>query len=75
MIVLSDARKHFLRDSDLILMGEIGSNDYFAYFSAGDKPHGNAADEYITNVMTYIMHFVEVRCASLHTNKHALYFI
>ncbi|KAG0528624.1 hypothetical protein BDA96_05G027600 [Sorghum bicolor] len=54
-----DARKHFLRDSDLILMGEIGSNDYFAYFSAGNKPHGNAADEYITNVMTYIMHFVE----------------
>jgi hypothetical protein len=52
-------------------MGEIGGNDYYAYFNAGNKPHGNAADEHITNVMTYIMHFVEVRC--LHTNMHALF--
>lgn len=64
MIVLSDARKHFLGDSDLVLMGEIGGNDYYAHFNAGNKPHGNAADEHITNVMTYIMHFVEVRACT-----------
>lgn len=60
MIVPSDAKKHFLGDSDLVLLGEFGGNDYYAYFNAGNKPHGNAADEYITNVITYITHFVEV---------------
>lgn len=28
VIVLSDAKKHFLGDSDLVLMGEFGGNDY-----------------------------------------------
>jgi len=72
MIVLSDAKKHYLGNSDLILMGEFGGNDYYTYFNAGNKPHGNEANELITtDVISYITHFMEVR--RLHTNMHALF--
>lgn len=58
MIVLSGAMWPLLGDSDLVVMGEIGGNDYYSYFSTS-KPRIKA-DDLILDVITYISHFVEV---------------